>query len=122
MKQFTAILAALVITSVIAFGMFSIGANALTNKNTVPLASAPAGSTSTTGNSSQDSTQTQVQQLQSLVSQYQSREQQYQSQLNQLEQQVSRDNQQLQSYQQLLMVLQSRGVIAIRGDGTILIP
>jgi peptidoglycan hydrolase CwlO-like protein len=122
MKQLTAILAALVITFVIAFGMFSIGANALTNKNTVPLSSAPASSTTDTGSNSQDSAQAQVQQLQSLVSQYQAREQQYQSQLNQLEQQVSRDNQQLQAFQQLLGVLQSRGVIAIRSDGTILIP
>lgn len=121
MKSFSALIAAFIMTGIIGFAMFSIGANALTNKNTIPVTNSPA-SASVSANSTQGSSQDQLQQMQNLVNQYQSRDQQYQQQLNQLVQQVNQENTQIQAYQQLLFELQQRGVIIIQRNGTILIP
>lgn len=121
MKGFSAIIAAFFITGAIGFTMFTIGANALTNKNTLPVSNSPA-STGLSTSSTQGDAQTQLQQMQNVVNQYQARDQQYQQQLNQLVQQVNQDNAQVQAYQQLLLELQQRGVIIIQRDGTILIP
>ncbi len=108
MKHFSAIVAAVLITTVVGLGIFVIGANALTNKNIVPLQNTP---TSSTGNNSNavpiSTTTTNVQQLQQEVTQLQ-------SQLNQ-------DNQALQQYQSLLVVLQQRGLISVDSNGNITI-
>jgi peptidoglycan hydrolase CwlO-like protein len=111
-KHLSALIAALLITSVIGFGIFTIGVNALTNKNTVPLQNAPASaaSSSSTGSSTtaDPAATTNVQQLQQEVSTLQ-------SQLNQ-------DNQVLQQYQSLIQVLQQQGLIVIDQNGNIYIP
>jgi peptidoglycan hydrolase CwlO-like protein len=120
MKKLSALIAAFIMTGVIGFAMFSIGANALANKNTLPITNTP--TSASAAGSTQAATQPQIQQMQQVINQYQSRDQQYQQQVNQLIQQVNQDNAQVQAYQQLLMELQQRGVIIIRSDGTILIP
>jgi peptidoglycan hydrolase CwlO-like protein len=133
MKHFSALIAAFIITGFIGFGMFSVGANALSNKNTVPLLNSPAqaaGSSQSNTSATQSSTTAdQIQQMQDLINQYQQRDQQAQAELKQASQQINQDQQQIQQYQQqiqqfqqLLMALQNRGVIIIRQDGTILIP
>jgi peptidoglycan hydrolase CwlO-like protein len=110
-KHLSAILAALVITAVIGFGIFTIGVNALTNKNTVPLQNTP-NSVATTGSTTAadppSTTTTNVQQLQQEVSSLQ-------SQLNQA-------TQVLQQYQSLIQVLQQRGIIVVDQNGNIYIP
>jgi peptidoglycan hydrolase CwlO-like protein len=121
MKPIPALFAALIMTGIVGLAMLGIGANALLNHNTQPtLNSASAASSSTVSNVASSSSQ--VQQLQARISEYQAREQQYQSQLQSLEQQVGQEQQQVQIFQQILGELQARGVIAIQGDGTILIP
>ena len=131
MKHLPAFIAALIITAILGCAMLAIGANALLNKNTVPVANAPANSTSSSDPSSgvvavssTDNTAQaqQIQQLQNLISQYQARDQQYQSQMNQLIQQVNQDNSQIQNLQNILVELQNRGLIFIGRDGRILIP
>jgi predicted Rossmann fold nucleotide-binding protein DprA/Smf involved in DNA uptake len=112
MKRLEAIIAAAIITGVVALCMLLIGVNALLNPNSVPVSDSPVttalNSTSTTVDPAQ------VTQLQSLVTQYQSREKQYQTQLDQA-------NTQLQQYQQVLIELQNAGVIQITSDGQILL-
>ncbi len=110
-KHLSAIIAALVITAVIGFGIFTIGVNALTNKNTVPLQNTPGSAvTANSSNTAADppSTSTNVQQLQQEVSSLQ-------SQLNQATQVI-------QQYQSLIQALQQRGIIAIDQNGNIFIP
>ncbi len=110
-KHLSAVLTALLITAVIGMGIFVIGVNALTNKNTVPMQNTPSSSVaSTNGNTASDppATTTNVQQLQQEVSTLQ-------SQLNQ-------DNLVIQQYQSLLQALQQRGIITIDQNGNIYIP
>lgn len=110
-KHFSAVLAALVITGIIGFGIFTIGVSALTNKNTVPLQNTPGQAASTTGSTASadpSTANTSVQQLQQEVTSLQ-------SQLNQ-------ENQVISQYQSLLQVLQQRGVIVIDRNGNIYIP
>ena len=110
-KHLSAILAALVITAVIGFGIFTIGVNALTNKNTVPLQSTPGSATATTGSSTASDpsgTTTNVQQLQQEVSSLQS--------------QLGQATQVLQQYQSLIQALQQRGVIVVDQNGNIYVP
>jgi hypothetical protein len=52
MKHLPAFIAALIITAILGCAMLAIGANALLNKNTVPVANAPANSTSSSDPSS----------------------------------------------------------------------
>ncbi len=110
-KHLSAILAALVITGVIGFGIFTIGVNALTNKNTVPLQSTPgsasAGTSSTTASGTAGTT-TNAQQLQQEVSSLQS--------------QLSQATQVLQQYQSLIQALQQRGIIVVDQNGNIYVP
>lgn len=134
MKTLPAILASLTITIVIAFAMVAIGANALFNKNTVPIVDA-ASSDAPTSSIIQSADQTQPEQPQSLIQQYQDREKQYQAQLQELSQRLQEANQQLQqanqvaqqdgqavqTLQQVLIELQQRGVIRITNDGQIIV-
>ncbi len=131
MKTLPALLFALVITGVVGLSMIVIGGNALFNKNTTPLLSSPGVTTVsaaslTTGQQTAD--QQTVDQLQQLIAQYQQREQDYQARLteaaqriDQANQQLSQANQTIQSYDQLLSVLQERGLIQINNDGQIMI-
>jgi vacuolar-type H+-ATPase subunit I/STV1 len=133
MKTLPAIIAALAITVVIGVAMIAIGANALLNPNTVPVANAAAGGSVTTVSLTAD--QQQVEQMQSLIQQYRDREKQYQAQLQQATQRLQQANQQLQQanqaiqqdgqqvqvYQQILIDLQQRGVITITNDGQIIL-
>lgn len=120
-KQIPAIVAAFIITCLVAASMLFIGGEALANTNTVPTLNSPSAAKSTTGNSSSVDPATTAQ-LQNLVSQYQQREQQYQAQIQQANQQLQQTTQQLQQYQQLIQALQQRGIIQIGSDGTIYIP
>jgi len=112
MKHLSALLTALLITVVIGFGIFVIGVNALTNRNTVPLQSTPnTGATVTTNNATgadPSTLPTNVQQLQQEVTTLQS--------------QLSQESQAIQQYQSLLQVLQQRGVITIDQNGNIYLP
>ncbi len=109
MKQVTAILASIAITGVLGLGILFLGANALFNKNTVPLQSSP----SAISGVSQpvDSTQS----LQSQIAQYK-------TQLATTQTQLDQANQMLAQYQSLLDTLQQDGVIRVQSDGSILIP
>ena len=128
MKTIPAIIAAFVVTAVVAVSMLVIGGNALINQNRVPVSNAPKSASlqpvSNVNGSSVSASQSQdqqIQQLQSLVKQYQDREKTYQSRLNQAAQQLTQANQQVQAYQQVLNALQQRGIIQITNDGQILI-
>ena len=125
-KQFTAILAALLITACVGASIFAIGGAALLNRNTATLADSS--SQVTVISDSSLSQQDQVAQLQDLVSQYQDREQQYQQREQQLKDQLAQSNAQIQQDQQLLQqvqgllaALQQRGLIRISDDGRIFI-
>jgi hypothetical protein len=118
-KHYTALLAAFVITICLAAGMFLISANALMNKNGVPVANSPAEATATAQIKSAE--QAQVQQLQDLVAQYQTRETQYQSELQTAGQDLQQARDQVRQYQQLLLALQERGYIRIDSSGQIFI-
>jgi predicted Rossmann fold nucleotide-binding protein DprA/Smf involved in DNA uptake len=110
-KHLSAIVTAIIITSVIGLGIFVIGVSALTNTNTVPLQNSPNTSLSGTSNNtavSSVSSTDQVQQLQQEVSTLQ-------SQLNQA-------GQIIQQYQSLLVVLQQRGIISIDRNGNVYLP
>lgn len=118
MKRLEAVIAAAIITGVVALSMLLIGINALLNTNSVAVSDSPAtASTSTIAPSAPSAVvgQAQVKQYQNLISQYQNREKQYQAQLDQA-------NQQLQQYQQVLGQLQNAGVIRITSDGQIFMP
>ncbi|MCL4393621.1 MAG: taxilin [Chloroflexi bacterium] len=112
MKRLEAIVAATVVTAVIALAMLAVGLNALVNQNSVPVSNSPALASSATTAGTDPPSQAQIDQLKSLVAQYQSREQQYQTQLSQ-------ENAQIQQLQNVLAQLQQRGVIRILNDGTI---
>jgi hypothetical protein len=138
MKTLPAILFALGITAVLAITMAVIGANALVNPVTLPITNSPA-SASTSGSgvaaasfssssasSAASSDPAQVAQLQALVTQYQDREKQYQTELadgvnrlNQANTQLQTQDQQIQQFQQLLTILQQRGLIRIDSNGQI---
>jgi signal transduction histidine kinase len=116
MKHISAIITAILITTIIGLGIIVIGVSALTNKNTVALQNSTNQSvsgknlTNTSGNSSGviASTSPEVQQLQQQVSDLQS--------------QLDQENQVVQQYQSLLIALQQRGLISIDQRGNIYLP
>lgn len=112
MKRLEAIIAAAIITGLVALSMLLIGINALINPNSVAVSDSPASTALNATNTNVD--QAQVTQWQNLIAQYQGREKQYQAQLAQA-------NTQLRQYQQLLGELQRAGVIQITSDGRILL-
>ena len=111
-KHLSALLAAVLITTVIGFGIFVIGVNALSNHNTVPLQNTPGSASSATTNTTNaldpPAANASVQQLQQEVTTLQS--------------QLSQASQVVQQYQSLIQVLQQRGVIVIDQNGNIFIP
>jgi septal ring factor EnvC (AmiA/AmiB activator) len=122
-KQISAILAALFITGFIALCMTVVGVNALVNKNSVPVSNSPqATSVAPTSNDPSTATQTEIQQLEARINEYQQREQQYQQELQAAQQQIQTANSQLAQFQQLLQVMQERGLIFINQDGQIFLP
>jgi len=110
-KQFSALIAALLVTSFIALVMGVTSVNALLNKNGTVSSNDPTASSSV---ASTDLNQAQIAQLQARVNEYQQREAQYQQLLQQ-------DQQQIQQYKQFVFAMQQAGVIRVRSDGTIVI-
>jgi hypothetical protein len=126
-KKLTALMAAFLSTICIAVAIVAIGGAALFNPNGVAAAQS-ASQVTTASPSSTAASNAEVQQLQGLVAQYQGREKQYQArevqyqqQLQQEGQQIQQAQQQMESVRQLLFALQQRGLIAISGDGQIVI-
>ena len=122
-KQISAILAALFITGFIALCMTVVGANALVNTNSVPVSNSPQSTvTASTSTDPSAATQTEIQQLEARINQYQKREQQYQQELQAAQQQIQSANSQIAQFQQLLQVMQERGLIFINQSGQIFLP
>jgi len=118
-KQIPALIAAFIVTCVIAGFMVAVSANAYFNQSGVTVSNSPTGA----ANVSQvtNNQQAQIDQLQGRIQEYQQREQQYQTILQQDQQQIQQDQQTFQQVQQLLMILQQRGLIQIQNDGRIII-
>lgn len=117
-KQIPALVAAFLMTALIALVMAVVTVNALVNKDSTPVVNSPSASTSTD--------QSQVAQLQGLVQQYQQREkdyqqreQQYQQMLQDQQAQLDAAKQQIEQFQQFLGFLQSRGIITIDDEGRV---
>jgi peptidoglycan hydrolase CwlO-like protein len=115
-KQISALLAASLITGLIALAMAVTGANALFNKNGVD----PSPTTLATSNTNANPQQ--IEQLQNRINEYAQREQQYQQMLQNDQSQLQQASDEMKQVQQLLFALQSRGLIRIQGNGTITIP
>lgn len=119
MKRLEAIIAAAIITGVVALCMLLIGINALLNPNSVRASDAPTSAVLNASTGAAD--QTPISQLQNLITQYQNREKQYQDREQQYQTQLDQANAQIQQYQQVLAELQQSGVIRITNDGQILL-
>ena len=128
MKRIQGLIAATFITGIVAVGMVGIGANAISNPNSVAVSDSPAKTAQTAQAASgaatsaaSDQTTAEINQLQSLIKQYQSREQQYQTEIKSLSQKLSDANAVADQAQQILQALQERGIIQITQDGRILL-
>jgi predicted transcriptional regulator len=127
-KQLPALLAAILMTGIIALVMVVTSANALFNKDVVDASSSTANTPKTAAVSSSAVDQAKIQQLQARIDEYAQREQQYQ-QREQLLQQTIQSNQDqvqqaarlLQQVKQLLSALQDRGLIRVQQDGSIVL-
>ena len=118
-KQVIAFLSAFIITAIVALTMLVVGVNAATNPNGVAALNSPAAASPASVSTSTTFSQAQIAQLQSLVAQYQARDQQYQAALSSDNQQLAQASQEMQMIQQLLLYLQSRGLIQIDSQGQI---
>ncbi len=118
-KQYTALLAAFLITICVGAGMLLVSGSALLNKNGLPVANSPAQATATAEYKSAE--QAQIDQLQQLVAEYQTREEKYQNELANAGQQFDQANNQIRQYQMILLALQSRGLISIDQDGRVIV-
>jgi peptidoglycan hydrolase CwlO-like protein len=121
-KQISAILAALFVTGFIALCITVVGANALVNKNSVPVSNSPQATVVASTTNDPPAAQTEIQQLEDRINQYQQREQQYQQELQKAQQQLQDANSQIAQFQQLLQVMQQRGLIFINQSGQIFLP
>jgi peptidoglycan hydrolase CwlO-like protein len=121
-KQISAILAALFITGFIALCMTVVGASALVNKNSVPVSNSPQANVVASTTNDPTAVQAEIQQLQNRINEYQQREQQYQQELQTAQQQLQSANSQISQFQQLLQVMQQRGLIFINQNGQIYLP
>lgn len=108
MKRKQALIAAALMTVVVALSLLAVGVNAALNPNSVPVSNSPTTALAVSSTSAEG----QINQLKSLITQYQAREKQYQ-------QQLSTVNGQVQQLQSVLVQLQQAGVISIQNDGTI---
>ncbi len=116
MKHFSAILTAIVITTLIGLGIMVIGVSALTNTNTVALQNSP--NASSNGNNLTNVSNDPAAQSASASS----NTQQLQQQVSDLTSQLDQAIQAIQQYQSLLLALQQRGVITIDRNGNIYLP
>jgi hypothetical protein len=118
-KQIPALIAAFLVTGLIASFMILTSLNAYFNPNGVPVSNDPA----TVSNVSQttDYQQAQIAQLQSRIQEYQQREQKYEALLQQDQLHIQQDQIQFQQVQQLLFFLQQRGIIRIQSDGRVIV-
>lgn len=121
MKRLQGLIAATLITGVVALGMVGVGVNAATNPNSVAVSDSPAQAARVSANTATDQTPAQIDQLQNLITQYQSREQQYQTEIKSLSQKLSDANATADQARQILQALQERGIIQITRDGRILL-
>jgi peptidoglycan hydrolase CwlO-like protein len=119
MKRLQGLIAATLITGVVALGMVGIGVNAATNPDSVQVNDSPAQTAQAVSGTAND--RAQVEQLQGLIKQYQAREQQYEAEIRSLSQQLSDANAQANQARQILEALQQRGLIRITSDGQILL-
>ena len=110
MKRKQALVAAALMTALVAFGLMAVGVNAAMNPNSVPVSNSPAADLAVS--SSSTTAEGQISQLKSLISQYQAREKQYQDQLSTV-------NSQVQQLQSVLVQLQQAGIITIQNNGAI---
>ncbi len=112
MKRLEALIAATIITAIVALGMLAIGVNALFNPNSVQASNTLASGVDRTSEqaprANNPSDQAQITELQ--------------NELAQTQDQLNQANAQLDQMQQLLQALQQRGLIRITSDGRILIP
>jgi predicted Rossmann fold nucleotide-binding protein DprA/Smf involved in DNA uptake len=114
MKHASAITTALIISVVVGLGIVVIGVSAFTNHNTVPLQNSPSSGLISNNSSNINSTQN--------TAVDPSQAQQLQQEVTTLQSQLQQASQTIQQYQNLLLVLQQRGVIRIGDDGNIYIP
>jgi hypothetical protein len=124
-KSLTAVLVAVLISSIVGVAILAIGGAAYFNKNGTHVSNAQAAGGAEL-NTSRPALQ--ADQLQQLVSQYQDREQQYKQREQQLQQQLADANTQIQNDEKLvqqtrmlIQALQQRGIIQITNDGRIFI-
>ena len=108
-KSISAILAAVLVTSLLAGVMFLISQDAF--GTSAAKAEAAANSTAVPADPTA--------QYEQIVAQYEAREAQYQGQISQATEQINTANQQIQQYQSLLEQLQSTGLITIASDGSL---
>ena len=108
-KSISALMAAVLVTGLIAGVIFLIGQDAF--GTSAAKAEAAAASTTVPADT--------VAQYEQIVKQYEAREAQYQAQVAQATDQINTANQQIQQYQSLLEQLQSAGVVTIASDGTV---
>ncbi len=126
-KQIPAWIAAFAVTGCVAAAMLVFGVNAFFNKNSQTVSNSPTSGAALVS-ASLSSEQAQIAQLQNRINEYQQRETQYQqllerdqNQLQLTQNQLDQAAQQIQQFQNFLVALQSRGLIQVRGDGSVLI-
>jgi parvulin-like peptidyl-prolyl isomerase len=123
-KQLPALIAAIIMTGFITLVMVVTSANALFNKNSVPVTNSP----TTSQNAGPSLEQAQIKQLQDRINEYQQREQQYQqllqtdqTQLQQAQEQLQQASAQMDQFRNFILTLQRRGLISIQSDGSVVI-
>jgi len=116
MKHVSAIITAILITTIIGLGIIVIGVSALTNKNTVALQNSS--NINITGNNITNPSDNSGGSLVASSSEVQ----QLQQQVSDLQSQLDQETQAIQQYQSLLLALQQRGVIRIDQKGNIYLP
>jgi hypothetical protein len=121
-KQLPALIAALLMTGFVTFVMVVTGVNALMNKN---IEQTTASSSSTNAGTVSPA---QVRELQNRINEYAQRELEYQKREKQYQQELQSNmlvqqqaTQQTRQVKELLMALQSRGLIQIQENGNIMI-
>lgn len=118
-KQIPALIAALLITGIVAGVMFLTSLNAYFNKSGVAVASNAAAISQISQTT--DIQKVQIAQLQGRVQEYQKREQQYEAMLQQDQLQLQQNQMQLQQFKSFLLALQQRGIIRIQNDGSVVL-
>jgi len=108
-KSISALVAAVLVTSLLGGVMFLIGRDAF--GTSTAKAEAAAAATPVTADT--------VAQYEQIIKQYEARETQYQAQIAQATDQINTANQQIQQFQSVLQQLQNTGLITVGGDGNI---